>query len=254
MSRQEENVLAELAQAEASGDKQKMAAAHLQLGHLYKKTGQLEQAEAAYRLARELAAKLGHGPLEADAYSGWGLVCEVRGNVKQAWERIMDSYEINKMHGDRGRLADNYSNLGFLAQIQGDFDDAERLYGYALHLREELADRAGRALVRCALLCEPGNSKPDIAPSVDTVVAKRQPQVRGGAMHPTRAANHMILPLTRPEWPGLRVRRMLVEIVGPLRDIAAQVVDTLGVRGKSANGRRDRVVVVVTKDDPANQV
>ena len=30
--------------------------------------------------------------------------------------------------------------------MQGDFADAERLYGYALHLREELADKAGRAV------------------------------------------------------------------------------------------------------------
>ena len=64
----------------------------------------------------------------------------------------------------------------------------------------------------------------------------------------------MILPFRRSERPGLRVRRMLVEVVGPLRDISAQVVEALGVGGKDADGRCDGVVVVVAENDAADQV
>ena len=146
---EEGQVLEALAQAEVNGDEQEMAVAHLQLGHLHKRAGQLKQAEAAYQRARLLAEKSANAPLEADAYSGWGLLCEVQGNLGRAWELLMASYEINKMSEDRVRLADNYSNLGFLAHMQGDLADAEHLYGYALHLREELADQAGRAVDYC---------------------------------------------------------------------------------------------------------
>ncbi len=54
---EEGKVLKALAQAEVNEDKQGMTAAHLQLGHLHKRAGQLERAEAAYQRARVLAEK-----------------------------------------------------------------------------------------------------------------------------------------------------------------------------------------------------
>ena len=85
---EEEKVLKELAQAERNGDKQGMAAAHVQLGHLHKRAGQLKQADAAYQRARVLAEELGNvqARLEADAYSGWGLLWEVQGDLGRAWQ------------------------------------------------------------------------------------------------------------------------------------------------------------------------
>ena len=90
---EEEKVLKELAQAERNGDKQGMAAAHVQLGHLHKRAGQLEQADAAYQRARVLAEELGNVQLEADAYSGWGLLWEVQGDLGRAWQ-LEKSYLI----------------------------------------------------------------------------------------------------------------------------------------------------------------
>ena len=111
---EQEKVLEELAQAKRNGDKQGMAAAHVQLGHLHKRAGQLEQAQAAYQRACVLAEELGNVQLEADACSGWGLLWEVQGDLGRAWQLLMASYEINKTSEDPGALGGQLQQSGFL--------------------------------------------------------------------------------------------------------------------------------------------
>ncbi len=82
----------------------------------------------------------------ADACLELAYLEEARGNRIQAEKFVWESYEINKNLEDKGRLAANYSFLGWLASSEGNLDDAELFHGYALEWHRGVGDRAAQAV------------------------------------------------------------------------------------------------------------
>ncbi|MFJ7963578.1 tetratricopeptide repeat protein [Streptomyces sp. NPDC096324] len=74
-----------------------------------------------------------------------GMIAEVRGDYQQAEERYRASLTILEELGDRAGIAASYHQLGRIAQLRGDYAQAKERYRAALTIREELGDRAGIA-------------------------------------------------------------------------------------------------------------
>ncbi|MGV9703034.1 tetratricopeptide repeat protein [Streptomyces sp. NPDC003483] len=74
-----------------------------------------------------------------------GIIAELRGDYAQAEERYRASLTTFEELGDRAGIAGSYHQLGRLAQLRGDYAQAEERYRASLTTFEELGDRAGIA-------------------------------------------------------------------------------------------------------------
>ncbi|WP_189981432.1 tetratricopeptide repeat protein, partial [Streptomyces capoamus] len=74
-----------------------------------------------------------------------GMIAELRGDYQQAEERYRASLTIKEELGDRSGIASSYHQLGVLAQLRGDYQQAEERYRASLTIKEELGDRSGIA-------------------------------------------------------------------------------------------------------------
>jgi tetratricopeptide (TPR) repeat protein len=74
-----------------------------------------------------------------------GLIAELRGDYTQAEQRYHAALTILEEIGDRAGIATSYHQLGLLAQLGGDYTQAEQHYHASLTIREEFGDRAGIA-------------------------------------------------------------------------------------------------------------
>ena len=116
-----------------------------QLGHLHRRTGQLDQAEAAYRKVITLGET--NGDLEAIAagYGNLGLLYRTRGELDRAEEVLKKSLAINEKLSYQEGMADQYGNLGLLYQTRGELDRAEAMHKKALAIEEKLGRQKGMA-------------------------------------------------------------------------------------------------------------
>ncbi|TQK99562.1 Tfp pilus assembly protein PilF [Streptomyces puniciscabiei] len=74
-----------------------------------------------------------------------GIIAQVRGDYQQAEERYRASLTIEEELGNRAGIARSYHQLGIIAQERGDYQQAEERYRASLTIKEELGDRAGIA-------------------------------------------------------------------------------------------------------------
>jgi tetratricopeptide (TPR) repeat protein len=60
---------------------------------------------------------------------------------------LRKNWEIEEGLGDRSSMASSWESLGYIENVRGNWNEAERLYRQSLQLREELGDRSGIAWV-----------------------------------------------------------------------------------------------------------
>ncbi|MGI5398387.1 tetratricopeptide repeat protein [Streptomyces sp. CA-135486] len=74
-----------------------------------------------------------------------GLIAQLRGEYGQAEEHYRAALSISEELGDRSGIAGVYHQLGMIAQLRGEYGQAEEHYRAALSISEELGDRSGIA-------------------------------------------------------------------------------------------------------------
>jgi tetratricopeptide (TPR) repeat protein len=130
-------------EATASSDVRVVAAATFRLGRVAWRQGRFDDALALYERARGIAAQVGDDDLLANAENGIGaLHCE-RGAYVQARASYHVALERTSDAALRGRIL---LNLGVLANIEGDLNDARGRYQKAAVEFERASDNEGLAL------------------------------------------------------------------------------------------------------------
>ena len=115
-----------------------------QLGRLYRRIGELDQSENAYRFILKLASNDLHG--QAVAYGNLGVVYQTRGELDQAIDYHCKALAIHEVLGSKEGMANQYGNLGVVYQIRGELDQAIDYHRKALALDEELGSKEGMAV------------------------------------------------------------------------------------------------------------
>ncbi|MCP4555921.1 MAG: tetratricopeptide repeat protein, partial [Herbaspirillum sp.] len=109
-----------------------------QLGHLLDRSGELTEAEKAYRRVEGIGTATGDLFLLAVAYNNLGIIYQTRGDLDQAEAMYRKSLEINETLGQKEGIASAYGNLGNIYQTRGDLDQAEAMYRKSLEINETL--------------------------------------------------------------------------------------------------------------------
>lgn len=130
--------------AATSADLRVVGAATFRLGRVSWRQGRFDDALRLYERARALAGDLGDDELVANAENGIGaLHCE-RGSYVQARASYLVAIERTGQPALRGRIL---LNLGVLANILGDLDEARSRYAKSIAEFEQVDDAEGLALV-----------------------------------------------------------------------------------------------------------
>ena len=74
-----------------------------------------------------------------------GMLAQLRGDYEEAARQYQRSLDINERLGDQAGMATSYHQLGILAQLRGDYEEAARQYQRSLDISERLGDQAGMA-------------------------------------------------------------------------------------------------------------
>ncbi len=117
-----------------------------QLGHLFRRTGDLAGAENAYRQVLVLGESESDLTWKAIAMGNLGIVYQIRGELDQAFDMQEKALALNKELERKQGMATNYGNLGVLHKIRGDLDQAVEMYERSLALHEELGAKEGMAI------------------------------------------------------------------------------------------------------------
>ena len=104
------------------------------LGHLLKRIGDLEGAEAAYGHVLSLGNQTDDKELIAVATGNLGLVYQTRGDLDRAEEMHKKSLALEEELGRKEGMASDYGNLGIVYRTRGDLDRAEEMYEKSLEL------------------------------------------------------------------------------------------------------------------------
>ena len=116
-----------------------------QLGHLFQRTGQLEDAKAAYQRVLSLGEKRNDPGWIAAAYTNLGNLYQIRGELEQAEAMHRKSLALNEALGRQEGMAIAYTNLGNLYQIRGELGQAEAMHRKSLAIFETLGHQEGMA-------------------------------------------------------------------------------------------------------------
>ena len=88
-------------------------------------------------------------PADSPRQAAWihqlGIVAQVRGDYDEAARQYQRSLDIKERLGNQAGMATSYHNLGALAQDRGDYDEAARQYQRSLDIKERLGNQAGMA-------------------------------------------------------------------------------------------------------------
>ncbi len=103
--------------------------------------------EGRKRLERgyQAAERAGSRSLLADSSHNLGVVAQQQGDYAEARRLYGESLDIEEELGNRLGIAQSKHQLGWLAHQQGDYAEARRLYQESLATKEELGDRSGIA-------------------------------------------------------------------------------------------------------------
>ena len=122
-----------------------MASEYGNLGNVMQTRGDLDGAEEMYRKALEIDEKLGRLEGMANQYGNLGLIYKARGDLKQAEAMHRKSLEISEKLGWLEGMASDYGNLGLIYQTRGDLDQAEAMHRKSLEIDEKLGRLEGMA-------------------------------------------------------------------------------------------------------------
>ncbi|SFO38731.1 tetratricopeptide repeat protein [Nitrosospira briensis] len=131
--------------AESQGDQQGLAVAYFNLGTVYQTRGDLAQAETMYRQALAIDEALGHKEGMANAYSTLGMVYKTRGDLAQAETMYKRALGIYEALGHKEGMANAYGNLGIAYDKRGNLAQAETMYRQALAIFKALGRKEGMA-------------------------------------------------------------------------------------------------------------
>jgi protein O-GlcNAc transferase len=112
-----------------------------QLGHLLVRTGELSEAEAAYRKVEFFGETAKDQGLLAAAYGNLGNVYRARGQLDQAEAMYQKSLKIDQALRRKLGIACAYGNLGNVYQSRGKLNQAETMYRKSLEIAEALGHK-----------------------------------------------------------------------------------------------------------------
>ncbi len=118
-----------------------------QLGRLFKRVGQLEEAEIAYSKLFDLGKGIQNKKFKAVAYGNIANLYQVRRDLKQALELNLKSLKLNEEIGDRHGTSGVLMNIGLIHQTIGEFEQAKEFYEKSIKLQKELGKRDGLGFV-----------------------------------------------------------------------------------------------------------
>ncbi|QSB14198.1 tetratricopeptide repeat protein [Natronosporangium hydrolyticum] len=137
---------AALASAEAQGDAQAQAAAHLNtIGGLIRQSRPAQARLHAERMLL-LARRAQWADGEAAAQGSLGELNQMLGRPKEAAEHYSQALELVRRTGRLGGLSINLNNLGVVYCHIGRLDEAAELFQEALQLERSLRSRTGEAV------------------------------------------------------------------------------------------------------------
>lgn len=114
-----------------------------QLGHLYRRLGELENAENAYMAV--LKRSESNKNAQAVAYGNLGIVYRIRGDLGWALGYHEKALALNREVGSMEGMASDYGNLGIVYRIRGDLDRAIEYHEKSLTIERELGRKEGMA-------------------------------------------------------------------------------------------------------------
>jgi tetratricopeptide (TPR) repeat protein len=82
----------------------------------------------------------------AGTYHQLGNIAYIRGDHEQALDGYRRALAIFEELGDRGGMASSYHQLGMVAEERGDYEQALDWYRQSLTIKESLGDRRGIAI------------------------------------------------------------------------------------------------------------
>jgi predicted ATPase/DNA-binding SARP family transcriptional activator/tetratricopeptide (TPR) repeat protein len=116
-----------------------------QLGCLYQANGEVEQSDRWHDRSVATAEDQRHPPLLAFAYNARGLTLRHRGHLAAAEKCHYRALRLFRQHGARLGSSVADVSLGYIAELRGDADKAERHHRTALAAACAAADRQGQA-------------------------------------------------------------------------------------------------------------
>jgi tetratricopeptide (TPR) repeat protein len=116
-----------------------------QLGDVYRRQREFDQAIKAYGYAIEFAEKLKSSRQKAKTLSYLGAVYFNQRNWQKAEDLYQDCLALERQIEDRSSQAHIYYRLGRVAQEMRQFEVAERYYQQALEIFSEFSDRYNQA-------------------------------------------------------------------------------------------------------------
>lgn len=134
-----------LALAEAHQDKEKQAWAYGNLGNVYNTRGELDKAEQMHKKALEIHNHFECKEGSACASINLGNVYHSRGEIDKAEQLYKAALKISQPLGDKEGMAQAYGNLGIVYRTRGELDKAEEMYRKGLVLDEALGSKEGMA-------------------------------------------------------------------------------------------------------------
>jgi tetratricopeptide (TPR) repeat protein len=125
----------------ARQDRRLLAIAYANMGNTYLAQGNLENSEAMYRQALAYQEALGNKEAMAFQYANLGSVDGNRGNWESAEAMHRRALELHQALGLRRELAGDYANLGNVFFNREDLAQAELMFRKALELYRALGDQ-----------------------------------------------------------------------------------------------------------------
>jgi len=114
------------------------ASARCEMGLVYRKKGDLNEAEKMHLRALEIEKEGQREVGMAREYSNLGSVYYVRGDLDKPEEMYKKSLEIAEKLDRLEEMAGNYGNLGIVYQTRGELDKAEEMHKKSLEIAEKL--------------------------------------------------------------------------------------------------------------------
>ncbi len=115
------------------------------LGLIYRKRGDLNNAEQMHKKSLEIAKKLKQLDGMAHQYTNLGLIYLSKDNLNKAEEMFRNGVEIEEKLGRPDGMANAYSNLGLISFSRGDLQTAEEMHRKALEIDERIGRSEGIA-------------------------------------------------------------------------------------------------------------
>jgi putative nucleotidyltransferase with HDIG domain len=124
----------------ASGDARGILEVVTSLGHCHRQAGNAEPAEEYLELALTLADLAGELEIAGRALNGLAILKHERGDIAGAERIYLMAREYALDSGNDKRIGEIEQNLGILANIQGNFQEALERYGAGLAHLEKAGD------------------------------------------------------------------------------------------------------------------